>query len=227
MGKPRLLLRAVLGLGQLAAAMGAALFLPAWTLRWWQAWLLLIVFCGASLAITLRLLAHDPELLERRVRGGPAAEKQRRQQAIQAVAGLAFLATCVVPALDRRFGWTHAPSALALAGDAIVALGFWIVWRVFEANTYTSATIEIAREQRVITTGPYALVRHPMYSGGVLVVLGMPFALGSFVGLAPVVVLVAGIVARLLEEERFLAEHLPGYEAYRTTTRWRLVPRVW
>ena len=187
----------------------------------------LAIFDGASLAITLYLAMRDPALLERRTKAGPLAEKEASQKVIQGIAGIAFLATVALPGLDHRFGWTHAPPAAVVAGDVAVAIGFWIVYRVFRENTFTSAVIEVAREQRVIATGPYAIVRHPMYSGALVLIAGIPLALGSLAGLITLAPFVAVLVWRLRDEERFLVRELPGYQAYRTKTRYRLVPGIY
>jgi protein-S-isoprenylcysteine O-methyltransferase Ste14 len=219
--------KAMLGLVQLVVVMGGALLGTAGTLRFLEGWVLLALFSGASLAITLYLAKKDPALLERRTQAGPVAEKQRSQKIIQGLAGLSFLSGLVVPALDRRFGWSHAPLPLVVAGDVLVALGFLVVFLVFKENTFASAVIEVAPEQRVIDTGPYAVVRHPMYSGALVLVTGVPLSLGSPVGLVTVVPLVAILVWRLLDEERYLVARLPGYASYRDKTRHRLIPYVW
>jgi protein-S-isoprenylcysteine O-methyltransferase Ste14 len=207
--------------------MGVLLFAAAGTLRFVEGWVLLAVFSGASLAITVYLARNDPRLLERRMQAGPVAEKERSQKVIQGFASLVFLSTLVVPSLDHRFGWSHAPLPVVVAGDLLVAVAFFLVFRVFKENTYTSSVIEVAAEQRVIATGPYAVVRHPMYSGGLVLVAGLPLALGSLVGLVTFPPFVAILVWRLLEEERFLVGHLAGYAAYREKTRYRLIPHVW
>jgi protein-S-isoprenylcysteine O-methyltransferase Ste14 len=218
---------AALGFGQLVVVMGLMLFAPAGTLRWVAGWVFLSVFFGSSLAITIYLARKDPALLRRRTQAGPLAEKERSQKIIQGLAGISFLATIVLPSLDHRFGWSHVPLPVVVAGDAFVVVGFLIVFLVFRANTFTSSVIEVATEQRVIDTGPYAVVRHPMYAGALVLLAGMPLALGSLVGLATFPPFVAIIVLRLLDEERFLLGHLPGYAAYRQKTRHRLVPHVW
>jgi protein-S-isoprenylcysteine O-methyltransferase Ste14 len=224
---PRVIGRAVLGLLNLVVVLGLAVFGPAGTLRFPEAWALLAVFAGSSLAITLYLARKDPALLARRTQAGPVSEKERTQKVIQAFASIAFLATLVVPAVDRRLGWTRAPAVVAVLGDLLVGLGFWVVFRVFRENTFTSAVIEVAAEQRVIETGPYAVVRHPMYSGALVLIAGIPLALGSFVGLVTLLPFTAVIVWRLLDEERFLVGHLAGYAEYCRKTRHRLLPGVW
>lgn len=224
---PGVIAKAAAGLANLAAVLGAVLFVSAGTLRFFEGWMFLAIFTSASLAITVYLARKDPALLERRTQAGPLAEKERSQKVIQGIAGLAFLATVAVPALDHRFGWTHAPPIAIVAGDAFVGAGFWIVYRVFRANTFTSAVIEVAGEQQVIDTGPYAVVRHPMYAGALVLIAGIPLALGSLVGLAMLVPFVGILVWRLRDEERFLARELRGYAEYQTKTRYRLLPGIY
>jgi protein-S-isoprenylcysteine O-methyltransferase Ste14 len=202
-------------------------FAPAGTLGFVEGWVFLAVFFGASLAITLYLAKTDPALLERRTQAGPVAEKERSQKVIQGFASIAFLSTLVVPALDRRCHWSHVPWPAVIVGDALVALGFLIVFLVFRENTFTSSVIEVAAEQRVIDSGLYARVRHPRYLGGLVLIAGVPLALGSLVGLATVVPFTAVIVWRLLDEERFLVSHLAGYAEYRERVPFRLIPHVW
>ncbi|HEY5145514.1 MAG TPA: isoprenylcysteine carboxylmethyltransferase family protein [Polyangiaceae bacterium] len=219
--------KAGFGLAQLVVVIGLLLFVPAGTLRFVEGWVFLAVFFGASLAITVYLAKADPALLERRTQAGPAAEKERSQKIIQGFASLAFVSTVVVPALDRRCHWSHAPLPAVIAGDTLVALGFLLVFLVFRENTFTSSVIEVAAQQRVIDTGLYALVRHPMYLGGLVLIAGVPLALGSLVGLATIVPFAGVIVWRLLDEERFLVSRLAGYAAYRDKVRYRLIPHVW
>jgi protein-S-isoprenylcysteine O-methyltransferase Ste14 len=169
-------------------------------------------------------MKNDPRLLERRVRAGPAAEKAGRQKIIQALAGLSFAATIALSALDHRCSWSRVPLVAVIAGNILVALGFLVVFLVFRENTFTSSIIEVGAGQTVVETGPYAIVRHPMYAGALVLVLGIPLALGSFWGLLAVASLTAAIVWRLLDEERFLSNHLPGYEQYCQKTRFRLTP---
>lgn len=219
--------KAGLGLAQLVIVMGLFVFTPAGTLRFIEGWAFLSLFFAASLAITVYLAKKDPALLARRTQAGPMAEKERTQKLIQSAASLSFLSTIVVPALDHRFRWSHAPLTVVIVGDVLVALGFLVVFFVFRANTFTSSVIEVAVEQRVIVTGPYAFVRHPMYLGGLVLVAGIPPALGSLVGVVTFPPFAAIIVWRLLDEEHFLASNLPGYAKYREKTRWRLIPHVW
>ncbi|HZU83524.1 MAG TPA: isoprenylcysteine carboxylmethyltransferase family protein [Polyangiaceae bacterium] len=222
-----LMRKAASGLAQLVVVMGLFIFAPAGTLRFCEGWAFLGLFFGAALAITVFLARKDPALLERRTKAGPVAEKERSQKIIQGVASISFVATMVVPALDHRFGWSRAPLPAVMAGDALVVLGFLVVFLVFRENTYTSSVIEVAAEQRVIDTGPYAVVRHPMYAGALVLVAGIPLALGSLLGLVTLPPFAMVIVWRLLDEERFLAVRLPGYADYCRKVRWRLIPHLW
>ncbi len=219
--------RAFRGLAFLVAAMAVLLFLPAWSLLWWQAWLFLVVFTTAVLAITLYFLKRDPALIERRMNAGPAAETEVSQRIIQSLASIAFVTVFVVSGLDRHFGWSHFPAAAVPVGNGLVLVGLFAVFLVFRENSYTAGNIEIGRDQTVITTGPYALVRHPMYAGSIVMLLGIPLALGSAWALIPFAALSGLIVVRLIDEERVLVAGLYGYAEYRLKTPARLIPHVW
>jgi protein-S-isoprenylcysteine O-methyltransferase Ste14 len=218
--------RAWLGILFLAVIMGLLVFLPAGTVRYWQAWVYLVIFFGTSVLITLHLLKKDPALLERRLSGGPAAEKSPTQRIIMLLASAGFIGLLVVPALDHRFRWSRVPLPMVLAGDALTVVGFFITFRVYKANTFASATIEVSDGQEVISTGPYAVVRHPMYAGGLIYLLGMPLALGSYRGLLVFAAMIPVLIWRLLDEEELLTRKLPGYVEYQARVRWRLIPRI-
>ncbi|HEY4405889.1 MAG TPA: isoprenylcysteine carboxylmethyltransferase family protein [Xanthobacteraceae bacterium] len=207
--------------------MAALLFIPAGTFDYWQAWTFLAIYFVASLAITLYLMNKDPQLLQRRMSGGPTAEKELTQKIIMSFASVGFIGLLVVPALDHRFAWSHMPPYAVLAGDALMGLGWLAIFFVFKENTFSSATIQLAPDQKVISTGPYGRVRHPMYAGGLLMLLGMPIALGSWWGLLVFVGTVPALIWRLVDEESFLARNLPGYVAYQEKVRYRLIPLVW
>jgi len=219
--------KAVIGLAQLFGTLGPLLFAPAWTFNFPLAWIYLALFSGAAGLITIYLAKHDPALLERRMRAGPRAETVPLQQAIQAVAALGFAGIFLVASLDHRFAWSQIPLAVALAGDAAVALGFLLVFAVFRVNSYTAAAIEVAADQTVVSTGPYAIVRHPMYVGALLIIAATPIALGSWWALVLLVPLTLVIVWRLRDEERYLIARLPQYAQYRERVRYRLLPGVW
>jgi len=219
--------RAWLALAVLAAVMGLVLFVTAGTVHYWQAWLYLAVFFGVSALVTVYLMRRDPALLERRMRGGPTAEPEPSQRIIMWLVSVGFVALLVVPALDHRFGWSHLPAWLVLAGDALVLLGFYGIFRVYRENTYGAATIRVTAGQTVISTGPYAVVRHPMYATASLYLVGTPLALGSWWGLVPLALMVPALIWRLLDEERLLARDLPGYTEYQRRVRYRLIPLIW
>jgi protein-S-isoprenylcysteine O-methyltransferase Ste14 len=208
-------------------AIAALLFVAAGTLHYWQAWMYLAVYLVSSLIITLDLVRTDPKLLERRMRGGPFAEKQRSQKIIMSLTSMGFVALMIVPGLDRRFAWSHMPPYLSLAGVALVVLGFVAVYFVFKANSFAAATIELAADQQVISTGPYAWARHPMYAGGLVLLAGIPLALGSWWGLLVLVAILPALIWRMIDEENFLIRSLPGYREYLAKVRYRLVPGVW
>jgi len=207
--------------------MAALLFIPAWTFDYWQAWAFMAVFVGASSVITVYLARHDPKLLERRMNAGPMAEQEKSQKIIMLFALLGFIALLVFPALDHRLGWSPVSPYLSVIGDALVALGFLLVYFVIRENSYAAATIQIAEDQKVISTGPYALVRHPMYAGALPLLIGIPLALGSWWGLFGLALIVPTLVWRLLDEEKFLHKNLPGYTEYTQKVRYRLIPHVW
>ena len=215
------------GLLLLFLVMAALLFIPAETLDYWQAWTFLAVYFAASLAITLYLMKKDPQLLARRMSGGPTAEKEMTQKIIMSFTSLGFVGLLVVPALDHRFGWSHMPAYAALAGDLLVALGWIAIFLVFKENTFTSSTIELSPDQKVISTGPYALVRHPMYAGALVMLLGIPIALGSWWGLLVIAAILPAVIWRLFDEEEFLTRNLPGYREYQNKVRYRLIPHLW
>ncbi len=219
--------RASLGLVALIVIMASVTFLPAWTFDYRQAWILLAVFFACTLAIDLYLVKNDPKLLERRLKAGPRSEHEKSQQIIQAIAMVAFVSIFVLSALDHRFGWSSVPPYVSVLGDVLVVLGFYIVFLVFKENTFASGTIEIGDDQKVIMTGPYALVRHPMYIGALVMLVGVPLALGSLWGLLAIVPMTLVMVWRLLDEEKFLARNLAGYCEYQNKVRYHLLPLIW
>ncbi len=223
----KLIVKSFLGLLFLDLCLALALFLPAGSAAFWQAWVFLAVWNVCVLLITAYLIKYDPRLLASRVQAGPVAETQKSQQIIQSFAGLFFLALFVVAGLDFRFHWSSVPLVVSLIGDALVALGFLIVFLVFRENSYTSATIEVASEQQVISTGPYRVVRHPMYAGALLLLIFAAVALGSWVAVPFALPLALVIALRLQEEEKFLQANLSGYAAYRQQVPYRLVPFIW
>ncbi len=219
--------QALRGIGKFLAVLAVLVFLPVWSLGWWQDWVFLGVVALTVSATTLHLLRHDPALVARRMRAGPTAEREPVQKLIQTFTSIALLALVVFPGLDLRFGWSHLSPLTILIGDVLIVVGFLATLVVFRSNTHASAIVEVTPDQRVVSTGPYRYVRHPMYSAALILILGVPLALGSGWGLLLCIPFAALLVWRLRAEEAFLAANLPGYVAYQATTRFRLVPWVW
>lgn len=222
----KIISKAFIGLLFLVLFLGATLFISAGTLHYCEGWVYISVFFICCAAITGYLVKADMALLKRRLNAGPRGEKEKSQKIIQSIAQLAFIAIYVVCGLDRRFGWSALPRYVWIAGNAGVVIGFYIVFKTFAANTFTAANIQVDEAQTVITTGPYTVVRHPMYSGALLLLLSTPIALNSLWALLAVLPMFAVIIARLLDEERFLTKNLAGYAAYCLTVKWRLLPGV-
>jgi|SRR5262245_46718213 len=207
--------------------MGAMLFLPAGTLDYWEAWFFIAVIFACSVVITIWLMLNDPRLLERRLKIGPAAEKEPAQKGIVAFALLSFAGLGILSAFDRRFGWSDVPTSVVILGGILIALSYIVFYLVLRENTYAASTIQVEENQRVISTGPYALVRHPMYTGALISMIGIPLALGSWWGLLMFIPSAAGIIWRLLDEEKFLSRNLAGYTEYKNKVRYRLIPVAW
>ena len=200
-----------------------ALFASAGTIDYWQAWGYLGIGAMTSILVTLSII-KDPILLESRTKGGPTAEKRPVQKLIVLCAGLSVTAAFIVPGLDRRFGWSTLPPWLSIIGDLMIIVSMWMVDRVFKENSFGATTVEIAKGQKVISTGPYAIVRNPMYSSAALYFVGLSLALGSYWGLIASVLTILGLVWRLFDEEALLAGELPGYAEYCARVRWHLIP---
>jgi len=211
-----------------ALVLGVLLFLPAWTLAYWQAWIFIVVFLVAVNAIGVYLSLKDPALLERRKKVGPGQEQSMVQKIIMFIAILSLLAVLVFSAFDHRFAWSPVPSAISVFGDALVALGLFIPFLSFRGNnSYGGATIEVVEGQKVMSTGLYAHIRHPQYLGNVIMVIGIPLALGSWWGLWILAITIPVLVLRILDEEKLLEKDLPGYTEYEQKVRYRLLPYVW
>lgn len=210
-----------------AVLLGLLLFLPAWTFNYWRAWVFIVVFLVSVNAIGLYLSLKDPELLERRKKFGPGQEQNPAQKVIMSLSLLSMIAMFVFCALDYRFGWSPVPAYISLIGDGLVALGLFINLLVFKENSFGGSTIEVVDNQKVIMTGPYARVRHPMYLGVLVMVAGIPLALGSWLGLLILAVTVPALMWRILDEEKLLKQDLPGYSDYAQKVPYRLVPHLW
>lgn len=208
--------------------MFAVIFIPAWTLYYWQGWAFFLTLSVSTALATTYLALHDKKLLESRMRMGPTAEKTSAQKTITAIGSLILIAATVIMVFDHRFAWSPAvPAYFSILGDALGVLGIIMYLFVVRENRYAAATVEVVEGQTVVSTGLYAIVRHPMYTGAILVFIGMPLALGSWWGVLFVPLFVAGFAWRLLNEEKFLSENLPGYAEYMHKVRYRLVPYIW
>ena len=206
---------------------GVLMFVPAGTLAYWQGWLFLLVFIGSSVALGVYFTKHDPALIERRMRGGPLAEEEPKQKIIIALLMAAFLMMIVVPAFDHRWHWSTVPAWLALLADAGIAASFVVFFFVMKQNSFAAATVRVEDRQPVISAGLYGVVRHPMYSGALLLMICIPLALGSYWSLMLLIPSFAILAWRLLDEEHVLKRDLPGYVEYTRQVRKRLIPAVW
>ena len=214
------LLRVIAG----AVILSALLVLPAGTFAYWQAWTFQAVLLIPMMLTMAYLLVRDPELLERRLRTG---EKDPAQRRIVALAAGLLLTMLVIPGFDRRFGWSHMPLLVVVAAHFLELVGFGLFIRVVRENRSASRIIEVESGQRVVSTGPYAVVRHPMYAAIAVMGLATPLALGSWWASIPALLLVGVLAARIENEERLLANELTGYREYMHTTLYRLIPGVW
>jgi protein-S-isoprenylcysteine O-methyltransferase Ste14 len=207
--------------------LGLLIFVPAGTLDYWRGWAFIIVFSISTNIIGVYLALRDPALLERRLNVGPRAETRPMQKALISLAFVGFLGLLVVSVLDYRFGWSKVPAWVSVLGNALVALGLMMDLVVFRENTYGASTVQRMDGQRVISTGPYALVRHPMYVGVLIMVIGMPLALGSYWGLLFLLLNTPFLLLRIVDEEAMLRRELEGYVDYTRHVRYRLVPGLW
>ena len=217
---------AALGLAQLVA-IGLLMFLPAGTFDYWQAWIFLTVFALTAWFPSIYLQITNPVVLERRMRSGPIAEGRTVQKIVMIGLYGSLAAICVVGGLDHRFGWSSMPPALSVIGNVLAGASLIVTVLVAVQNTYASTTVQVETGQKVVSTGLYGLVRHPMYTGNVLILVGLPLALGSYWALFFVLPGVAVLAARIHDEEKLLGDELDGYREYTKKVRSRLIPQVW
>jgi protein-S-isoprenylcysteine O-methyltransferase Ste14 len=207
--------------------LGALLFVPAGTFDYWQAWVFVAMFTLATVLPTIYLARNDPAALQRRMHGGPQAETRTVQKIVILVVFVGLFGMVVFSALDHRFGWSTVPAAVSLVGDALVVAGLVIGLLTVAQNSYAAATIQVEADQKLASKGLYSLVRHPMYAGNVLLMVGMPLALGSYWALLLVAPIVVVLIFRILDEEKMLSHELAGYPEYAHQVRYRLLPYVW
>ncbi|MGO9031728.1 methyltransferase family protein [Mycobacterium sp.] len=208
-------------------AFGLMLFLPAGTFHYWQAWVFLAVFAFYTWIPSVYLVRKNPAALERRMHAGPLAETRTLQQIVSTVVFICFPAMLVVSALDHRFGWSPVPTTVTVVGDILVAVGLGVAMLVVAQNGYAAANITVELGQTLVSTGLYGLVRHPMYTGTVVMMIGIPLALGSYWGLVFVIPGLVLLALRIDDEEGLLERELRGYREYEQQVHYRLVPYVW
>ena len=202
----------------------AMFFLPAGTFAYWEAWVYLTVLLIPMVLVLIYLLRNDPELLERRMR---MREKESEQKLIIKISYLYFLLVFLLPGFDKRLGWSNIPVVVVIVADVLVLLGYGMFFLALRENRYASRIIEVEQEQKVNSSGPYAIVRHPMYVGVSLMCIFTPLALGSYWAAIPSLLIIPLLVARIRNEESVLGRELKGYKEYMQKTKYRLIPGIW
>ena len=204
--------------------LGVLLFLPAGTLAWQNGWLFMAVLFLPMFGAGLVMMAKNPTLLRKRL---DAKEKEAEQKTVLMLSAVMFLAGFILAGLDHRFGWSHMPRAFVIAGVAIFLLSYLLYAEVLRENTYLSRTIEVQEGQKVIDTGLYSIVRHPMYAVTIFLFLAMPLILGSWPAFVVFLIYPAIMVKRIRNEEQVLEKGLPGYREYKQRVRYRILPFIW
>jgi protein-S-isoprenylcysteine O-methyltransferase Ste14 len=202
----------------------AVFFLPAWSFAYWQGWLYLAVLFIPLCFVVVYLLKNEPDLLVRRMH---YREREKEQNLIIKLSYIPFTLAYILPGFDFRFGWSNAPVWVIILSDVLVLASYLWVVNVFRTNRYASRVVEVDKEQKVISTGPYALVRHPMYTGVAVMYLVSPLALGSYWSVIPALFILPILIFRLLNEEKVLARDLPGYSEYMDKVKFHLIPGIW
>jgi protein-S-isoprenylcysteine O-methyltransferase Ste14 len=205
----------------------ALLFIPAGTLNYWRGWAYAATFIICSGAYTVYLAKYDPALLKRRTEAGISHEKEFTQKVVMVLLFAACMMLIVLPPLDVRFGWSNMPWYVSAFGNALVTLSFYIFYLVSKVNTYAAANVRVEEGQKVISTGVYRFVRHPMYFAALFLLIGTPLALGSWWTLLLIPVSAPILIARILNEEKVLVRDLPGYSEYQRKVTTRLIPFIW
>jgi protein-S-isoprenylcysteine O-methyltransferase Ste14 len=208
-------------------AFGLMLFLPAGTFQYWQGWVFLVVFALSTWIPSVYLLQTNRAALERRMRAGPLSETRTLQKVIISIALLSLIALIVFSVLDHRFGWSSVPATVCLVGDVLVAIGLGVSMLMVIQNGYAAANVTVEGDQKLISTGLYGIVRHPMYAGNVILMVGIPLALGSYWGLLFIIPGLFVLAVRIRDEEELLGQELDGYREYTQRVQYRLVPYVW
>ena len=216
--------RVILRMALIGVIMGSVFFLTAGTTGYWEAWAYLITIGFPMILFVASMFKQDPKFLERRMK---TTEKRPQQKRIVKIGGLPYLLVFVLPGLDKRFGWSDVSVPLTLAGLVLTLLGYLSTLHLFRTNSYAARVVEVENEQKVISTGPYARIRHPMYASVMVFYLCSPLALGSWWAMIPSLFIIPLLMIRILDEEKELAEHLEGYREYMRKVRYRLIPGIW
>ncbi|MBN1415467.1 MAG: isoprenylcysteine carboxylmethyltransferase family protein [Bacteroidales bacterium] len=203
---------------------GLLILIPSGTFWFWQVYLYLTILLVPMIFVLFYFLKNDPMFLERRTR---AKEKEKEQIIIQVIFSFIFLSGFVIPGMDKRFGWSHVPVLVVITADVVILLGYLLIFAVFKQNSYASRVVEVEKDQKVISTGLYGIVRHPMYIGVIIMFVPSPIALGSYWGMIPMTTIPLALVLRIINEEKVLRKELPGYKDYCQKTKYRLIPYVW
>ena len=206
------------------AVVALVLFVPAGTLDYWQAWVFLAALFVPFFFVASYLMLASPEFLERRMR---TKEKEATQKTVVKLFSLLFFLGFLVPGLDRRYGWSHVPPEWSIAANVLMIASYAFIFWVFRENVWAGRTVQVDKGQKVVSTGPYAIVRHPMYAGQIAMFMAIPIALGSWYALPFFIAVESSLILRILNEEDVLRRELPGYKAYCKKTKYRLIPLVW
>lgn len=220
----KLVQRLVISIPSTFIILGLLFFLPAGTIRYWQAWIYLGLMFIIMILIMNYLFRHDRELLARRMQMG---EKEKSQKKIIGFGTLFFLAVFLIPGFDFRYGWSSVPFTVVIIADAIFVFGYYLFFLTLKENSYASRIIEVDKKQKVISTGLYAIVRHPMYLSMLLILGITPLCLGSYWGLFDLIPVILVLILRILNEEKVLFKNLPGYKNYLLKVKYRLIPGLW
>jgi protein-S-isoprenylcysteine O-methyltransferase Ste14 len=197
--------------------LGLLILVPAGTLNYWQVYLYFSIVIIPMIFVLIYFLKNDPSFLERRTR---AKEKEKEQLII-------FLLGFIIPGFDKRFGWSNVPFIIVIIADIVILLGYLLIFFVFKQNSYASRIIEVEKDQKIISSGLYGFVRHPMYIGVIIMFVPTPIALGSYWGLIPIATIPLALIFRIINEEKVLCKDLPGYKDYCQKTKYRLIPYIW
>lgn len=207
----------------IAIILGLILFLPAGSIMYWEAWIFWFETFALTIFYTAYFLKKDPKLLERRNQ----IKEKEPQPGFMRVFSFLYMIGYLIPGFDYRFHWSVVPVWTIIAADVMIFFGYVLIFFVFKENSYASTIIQVEKEQQVITTGPYAMVRHPMYTAVLLISLFTPLALDSYWALITFILIIPMFVYRMINEEKLLLRDLPGYKDYCAKTRYRLIPLIW